>query len=367
MLAQILAVLAVATLPAPAPAPSTPAAPSNTVSPLVVVPETGKPPIDAVIDMAGDDDTAWGGQYVAVWPASAYHSGTDGRVILRCKIDIHGLAEWCGVASETPAGKGFGAAALEMRTTFKLTPAQGPDGPVEAIMNIAVQFKAPDFQYDPHNMTFSGNRLAMRAVTMLNKPVWAEAPTFDDLAAAYPTAAGGVEGYTVGHCQVVHTGALSNCAIVKELPINHGFRKAAMSVVHKFRVIPELATAPHSTPIWVDVPIRFSPPAAIADRKVTAPVWLTGVDPKMAPRVFPPEAAAHGLTTGRGVARCVVGLDGAMTQCAPEPGDPDGQGFSEAVVKLASTMKMNLWSADAAPVEGGQVRIAIRLNLKGGD
>ena len=49
----------------------------------------------------------------------------------------------------------------------------------------------------------------------------------------------------------------------------------------------------------------------------------------------------------------------------PEPGAPDGQGFSEAAVKLAATMKMNLWSADGAPVQGGVVHIPIRLNLKG--
>jgi hypothetical protein len=29
-------------------------------------------------------------------------------------------------------------------------------------------------------------------------------------------------------------------------------------------------------------------------------------------------------------------------------------------------MKMNLWSADAAPVAGGVVHVPVRLNLKGG-
>ena len=73
---------------------------------------------------------------------------------------------------------------------------------------------------------------------------------------------------------------------------------------------------------------------------------------------------ASGLTTGRGVARCLVANDGSLTKCAPEAGDPAGLGFSEAAAKLASTMKMNLWSTDGAPVEGGVVHIPIRLNLK---
>jgi hypothetical protein len=59
-----------------------------------------------------------------------------------------------------------------------------------------------------------------------------------------------------------------------------------------------------------------------------------------------------------------VAADGALTQCAPEAAEPAGLGFSEAAAKLASTMKMNLWSTDGAPVEGGVVHIPIRLNLK---
>jgi hypothetical protein len=95
-----------------------------------------------------------------------------------------------------------------------------------------------------------------------------------------------------------------------------------------------------------------------------APAWLTSFDAKAAPRLFPPEAVAQGLATGRGVARCTVGAGGALAACVPEPGDPDGLGFSEAAAKLASGMKMNLWSADDAPVEGGVVHIPVRLNLK---
>ena len=67
---------------------------------------------------------------------------------------------------------------------------------------------------------------------------------------------------------------------------------------------------------------------------------------------------------GRGVARCVVAADGTLTDCSPETGDPDGLGFSEVAVKLASTMKMNPWTADGRPVDGAVFRIAIRLNLK---
>jgi TonB family protein len=355
MLAQILALFAAAA------APAIPA-PQNTVSPLVIPAQQGRATANATIQMESEDTAA--GEFVAVWPGAAYRRGADGHVMLSCKIDIHGLAEWCGVKSESPAGQGFGAAALAIRPTFKLAPAMGADGPVEAMMTIAVKFRSPDTQLDVKGQNFFGNRMPMNAITMLSRPVWAEAPSFEDLARAYPAKAGTAEGYLVAHCQVMPAGDLRNCQIVKELPAKLGFSKAAMTVVHKFKVTPELAQTKHSNPLWVDIPIRMPPPAAIQGHPPISPNWLTGVDPASAPGVFPPEAVAKGLTSGRGVAQCIVAADGSMASCAPQAGDPDGLGFSEAVAKLALLLKVNRWSADAGPVDGGEVRVAIRIDLK---
>ena len=383
MLALILALAAAA---APAAAPVQPGA---TVSGVTVSPPPKTGPIAATVDMASDESA--GGDFTAIWPATAYFKGGDGHVTLSCLIDVHGLAERCVVAAETPKGQGFGKAALEMRPTFQLKPATGADGqPVNATMSIKISFRPPKkdlvgiqaTQAEVRSLTDidglinskqsqAGNALLMRAVTMLDDPVWSAAASFDDLAHAYPAKGGGIDGYAAAHCRIERSGAaagsLKDCQIIKESPDGHDFGKAALGLTSRFRLAPTvLASAPSSTPVWVDIPMRFPSPAALADRTVMAPVWLAGVDPKAAPRVFPPEAAAAGLTTGRGVARCSVGPDGGMTACSPEPGEPDGMGFSEAAAKLASGMKMNLWAADAAPVVGGTVHIPIRLNLKGG-
>jgi TonB family protein len=382
MLAQILALMFVAAAPLEAPA--------TTVSPLTVkAPPPGKlPPADAVVDVASDDESA-SGDFVAVWPALAYQTGAEGHVRLNCKVDTHGLAETCDVVSESPAGKGFGAAALELRPTFKLVPRKGADGqPVTALMTLNLSFVPPAKDLVGTQATSAairttkdvdglvaaqtslrGNPLAMRNVTMVDDPVWAAAPNFDDLAAAYPPTGGGVEGYVAAHCKVDRSGPkaglLQQCGAIKEAPHGAGFAKAALSLAPKFRIAPEaLARAPHGAELWVDVPIRLPPRAVIVDRTIMAPIWVASFDPRATPKLFPPEAVAGGLTTGRGVARCEVAADGALTTCAPEPGDPDGLGFSEAAVKLASAMKMNLWSADAAPVIGGVIHIPIRLNLK---
>jgi hypothetical protein len=135
-------------------------------------------------------------------------------------------------------------------------------------------------------------------------------------------------------------------------------------LARRFRVDPAIATARPHDDLWLDVAIRFPPPGAAPDRSVESPRWVAGFDPDQALAVYPSEATAKGVASGRGVARCVVAPGGALTECTPEPGDPDGLGFSEAAAKLAATMRMNPWTADAAPVDGAVVDVAIRLNLK---
>jgi TonB family protein len=174
----------------------------------------------------------------------------------------------------------------------------------------------------------------------------------------------GAEGYVVAHCEVSHAGALASCQITKEDPDNRGFGQAALRLAKRFRVAPEWATAPHNADLWVDVPIRFPAPGAGSSREVTSPYWVEGFDPDAALQVFPKEAADKGLTSGYGVARCVAAQNGSLTACQPQPGDPDGLGFSEAAVKLAATMRMNPWQRDGEPVDGAVVEVGVRLNLK---
>jgi hypothetical protein len=97
---------------------------------------------------------------------------------------------------------------------------------------------------------------------------------------------------------------------------------------------------------------------------IDSPKWTYGFDAERAPKVFPPEAVAQGVSTGRGVVLCRVTVGGSLTNCQPQAAEPEGLGFSEAAALLASTMKMNPWSSDGAPVDGASVQIAIRLGLK---
>jgi len=229
--------------PASVAAPGTPAA--TTVAPLTVSPPKAA---DATVVVPNEDSAK--GHWGSIWPESAFRGGISGHVVLSCDIDRYGLAERCKVASETPPDQGFGPAALELRPTFKLTPAMGPDGPVDAVMSIAVDFNAPHPQIDfggakgggpaaassgPMSVgagadapDLSGPRLPNRRVSMLDDPVWASTVGYRDVVRVYPARAGGVEGYVVAHCEVNRDGTVSDCHVIKEDPEDRGFGKAAL-------------------------------------------------------------------------------------------------------------------------------------------
>ena len=133
-----------------------PPPPSPTeVSPVDVT--SSRPVVQQRVDITGADDWMYrppNALILSVWPPAAYEDHINGHADLTCKVDAHGLAEECRVASESPPGKGFGKAALLLRPTFKLRPASGPDGPVDSTMTIGIEFRAlrpQDAAWRDHN------------------------------------------------------------------------------------------------------------------------------------------------------------------------------------------------------------------------
>lgn len=61
-------------------------------------------------------------EIAAVYPPGARKAGVSGVATIDCNVTVDGKAIDCRVDSETPAGQGFGAAALKLSGTFRLTP-----------------------------------------------------------------------------------------------------------------------------------------------------------------------------------------------------------------------------------------------------
>jgi hypothetical protein len=229
-------------------------------------------------------------------------------------------------------------------------------GPVAARVNIPINFHKAQL----------GSNVILKSITVLRSPKWAQAPGFADVGGVYPRAAKGVPGYVAFACGVKASGALTDCQVTREEPRLAGFAQAGYKLIPRFRVEMSAELVKSHAKLQVNLPISFVDPtsAAFAAREVGEPVWLVELDPQATIALFPAEAAAKGLRSGRGVAQCEVAADGALHDCRPLAAEPEGLGFSEAAVKVAQVLRMNRWTQAGGPIDG-VVNLPIRFNLAG--
>jgi TonB family protein len=291
------------------------------------------------------------GQY---WPARS--QGQAGKVVIRCIVSNRGLMDKCEVEHEEPAGAGFGQASLDLTSSFLMRPMTEDGLPVGgAEVTIPVNWA--------ENSAYAN--LSVATYRMLRTPPWAVTPTASEIADAYPkNAVGRVEyGHVVLRCGVTATGVLKNCDTFSEEPKGQGFGMAARTLAKKFRVLTDPSDAKFDD-VLVNLPIDFRDPAHPAPAaEIYDPMWLRGVDPTQAARIFPEEAAKAGYKTGVGTVECGVAHSGELTDCTVVKEDPPGLGFGASALAVAKIMAMNPWTAEGTPVDGTKVRVPIRLNM----
>ncbi len=61
-------------------------------------------------------------QMTRAYPNRAITAGVAGSVSLNCMVESNGSVSGCSVASETPAGQGFGRAAQNLSRHFRINP-----------------------------------------------------------------------------------------------------------------------------------------------------------------------------------------------------------------------------------------------------
>ena len=161
-----------------------------------------------------------------------------GRAVLGCALKPDGRVTACQILEETPAGKGFGAAALKMAPTFQIKDrAALRHGRVK----IPVEFKV-DAQ-----------------PRLITSPVWTRRPGAAQFASYYPDAAKHrrIEGRAVLRCEVAPNGDLTRCAVEEETPAGAGFGQAAIKLSRLFRAAPRDGTGQPTAGGAVRVPITF--------------------------------------------------------------------------------------------------------------
>lgn len=282
-----------------------------------------------------------------VRPPEAYDLSIRGEAMVRCRIDKTRLTG-CEAESETPAGMGFGAAgarSLERQRLNRWVMDGHADG---------------DIVYLPVEIG--------PGIVSARPPVdtadWRQAPTFEQVEAAWPAVAGDLAtGAAALRCTVDAEGALGACAIAGEVPAHSAFGEAALTLAPLFRVDPTPDGRAPNPAYDVLVSFRFHNPSTPAGRmrQIDKPDWIDSPSRPQIMEAFPAEAKAAGVTVGVGVVVCQVSMRGTLVDCEATQEAPERLGFGQAALAVAGSMRLALWTPQGRPVRGGKIRFAVRF------
>ncbi|MBI1199732.1 MAG: TonB family protein [Phenylobacterium sp.] len=289
---------------------------------------------------------------LTVYPKEAFHRGTSGRAVINCIVTVQGALRDCVAISETPAGAHFGDSAIALTPQFTMKPATRKGVPVLSVVSIPVNFAMPGGM---------GGSAPSKTVVPPDLP-WVEAPTFADVAAAYPEKARKDRrgGHATLSCAMREDGRLNGCSVIASEPRGYGFDKAAKSLSKLFRFevsTPKDRKATHS--IVLQMPITFDPKMIDGEEPVVGkPHWSRMPNAEQMRAVLP---NADGTMAGRAVIRCVVQPRGVVGECKVLSEEPEGAGLGQAALALAPTFGLTTWTAEGLPVVGGFVSIPLRF------
>jgi TonB family protein len=236
-------------------------------------------------------------------------------------------------------------------------------------------------------LTICVSSAAAETPRVIQRPEWAQKPTFDDMEHFYPERARQEEipGRAAIQCQVTAMGLLDGCTVVAESPKNYGFGEAAMGLSEIFRMKPKRIDGQPIGGGIVTVPIIFQVPENKPSLGEGAMV-MTRVDPSTpaAADIFPcpdggvcrghdfmwaeeprgAEAAAiiasAAPVEGVDFALCTIATDGRLTGCAFLGEFPVRARV--ASLKAFERLRVPYKTADGTPTAGEMIVIVFPWN-----
>ena len=298
---------------------------------------------------------------LSVWPRDAFKKGYGGKAIIACQVSVQGGLRECAVESESPAGAGFGGAAIALTPQFLMKPATRDGVPVVGPVRIPVIFPTPDA---PTGSLLRGAGFYTNmARVSLSNVAWLAAPSYVQVAAAYPEKARQkqVGGRATLSCTFKAEGRIGSCDTVTEEPKGYGFASAAKSLAGSF-VGPSTRSDGSSTVgLDMQIPFAFAVEMLAPDRRVMGkPQWRALPSGADFARSYPAEAVKAGVQGARVVMLCEIAAEGRLAGCAVEAEEPPALGFGQAGLALAGLFQVKTWTPEGLPTVGGKIRLPIR-------
>lgn len=289
---------------------------------------------------------------LAVFPKEAMRRGQSGEARITCIVTVQGALTNCLVMSERPEGANFGIAALAMTPQLLMKPARLNGQPTPSTAQIPFNFTLPG----GHVLDIASPTRGVASPAM----VWAEAPGYAEVAAAYPkkAAAAKLGGRATLGCEFNKLGRLVACSVAAEEPKAQGFGAAAKVLAKQFRAFAETADGKGVNGIGIQLPVVFDP-AMIGGRTpvVGAPRWAGLPTAKEMSDTF---AALKAEGTLRAMLSCTVAAEGRLEGCRVASESPEGKDVGQAALSLTPKFRMTTWTAEGLPTIGGNVQIPIR-------
>lgn len=293
--------------------------------------------------------SAW--DILSVFPSEALKAGRSGDAVISCLVTAQGALDDCVPVWESPAGMGFGRAAVALTAQFAMKPATRGGKPAPSVARIPIRFK-----------TYGRADTSMMKRVAPAELAWAEAPAYADVVAAYPAKARAenIGGKAVVACEMRRDGRLEDCLVHSETPRGKGLGEAARKLARRFRL--EVSTEEErrlTDDLVVHLPVVFDP-AMLSDQPpvVGRPSWAS------LPTADDLKGAMDGLKAGqtvRVVLACVVQPGGTLDGCKVVSEEPAGLGAGQAALGMSPKFRLTTWTSEGLPTIGGTVRIPLRF------
>ena len=300
---------------------------------------------------------------LSVWPAAAFKGGQGGKAVIACDTTVEGTLRGFRVLSESPAGLGFGAAAMALAPQFLMKPATKAGVPVASRVQIPVDFQRPDRAL--------GSRIRSSTTDVQTNAVfsdvsWVSAPSHQEVMAAYPAKARaeGVGGSVTLMCKFTRGGGLAACQEAREEPAGYGFENAARALTSRFVAPLKTETGRSVVNGYTQVRVTFAPgPLTEGEPVILRPNWSRLPEPADFTAALPEAAKRAGVGKARVVMRCKVGGTGGLEACQIRSVEPAGLGFGQATVRLAGKFGLPVRSEEGLPTVGAAVTVPPRWDL----